>query len=77
MGRANTSSIDTNEGEKIAILGKQNRLADQANFQPNEKSKNENIVNSNKAKIISPNQKAKAKAKAKLAKAQRKKNKKK
>ena len=78
MGRANTSSVDTDDGYKIAILGQQNKAANLRNFTSKEKE-NKNIVNSNKAKMKNNSNDAKAKAKAKKAKskASRKANKKK
>lgn len=78
MGRANNSSIDENNGMKIAVLGKQRALNEQAKFSAKDQE-NENIVNSNKAKIKNNSAQAKAKAKAKKAKAKasRKANKKK
>jgi len=80
MGRANTSSVDTDDGYKIAIQGQQNKIANQRNFSANGDNKeNANIVNSNKAKMKNTTAAAKAKAKAKKAKskASRKANKKK
>ena len=80
MSRANTSSVDTDDGYKIAILGQQNKVANQRNFSANgDEKENKNIVNSNKAKVKNNSAEAKAKAKAKKAKskASRKANKKK
>ena len=68
MGRANNSSIDENNGMKIAVLGKQRAIQEQSKFSSKE-GENENIVNSNKAKMKNTSAAAKAKAKAKKAKA--------
>ncbi len=75
MGRANNSSIDTSDGVKIAILGQQNKKAEQEKFKSKE-GKNENPVTNGSKKANLANAKAKAKIKSKMAKASRKKNKK-
>ncbi len=75
MSRANTSSVDTSDGYKIAHLGKEQKLKTLAQFQPNYEDDKEQIVNASK-KVTLNAAKAKAKKKAKLAKASRKKNKK-
>ena len=75
MARANLSSIDTTEGDKIALYGKR-ELASQKEA-PN-KTKNEHkeqIVNARKKDHLDKI-KAKKRKKAKMAKASRKKNKK-
>ena len=81
MSRANTSSVDTDDGYKIAILGQQNKVANQRNFSAlGDEKENKNIVNSNRAKhLSSPSAKIKAKNKSKkaMSKASRKANKKK
>jgi len=71
MGRANTSSVESGNGYKLAHLSSQQKT-------DNKVSKNvqdEQIVNAKKASHLAA-AKAKAKKKAKLAKASRKKNKK-
>ena len=75
MSRANTSSVDTDEGFKIAHMGKQQKLATLAKFEGKGSAINEQIINANKKATLN-SAKAKAKRKAKLAKQSRKKNKK-
>ncbi len=71
MSRANTSSVDSGNGYKLAHLSSQQKL----DFQSKDTNKNEQIINAKKSSTLS-SAKAKAKKKAKLAKASRKKNKK-
>ena len=73
MGRANTSSIDTKNGDKIAAFGTQQRASIKASFSPDEQKKQ--IINARKEDNLYA-KKVKAKKKAKLAKLSRKKNKK-
>jgi hypothetical protein len=75
MGRANTSSVDTGNGDKIAALGNQYKAAQKAGFKPKETIEEEQIVNARKAANLKA-KKEKAKKRAKLAKASKKKNKK-
>lgn len=77
MSRANTSSVDTTDGYKIAHLGKEKKIADLAKYSQKEKDDNqiEQIVNARKVAFSALN-KEKLKRKAKLAKASRKRNKK-
>jgi len=75
MGRANTSSVDTENGFKIAHLGKQQKLATLAQFEGKNSNDGEQVINANKKATLSAS-KAKAKRKAKLAKNSKKKNKK-
>jgi len=75
MGRENTSSVDTTNGDKIAAFGTQQKAAIKAGFEPKSIEKKEQIVNARKATNINA-KKAKAKKRAKMAKASRKKNKK-
>jgi len=74
MSRANTSSVDTENGFKIAHLGKQQKLATLAQFEGKDSNNGDQIINANKKATLS-SAKAKAKRKAKLAKQSRKKNK--
>jgi len=75
MAKANTSSVDTKNGDKIAAFGTQQKAAIKASFRPNDTEKKEQIVNARKAVNVDA-KKAKAKKRAKMAKASRKKNKK-
>ncbi len=75
MGRANTSSVDTGNGDKIAALGNQYKAAQKAGFNPKDKSEKEQVINAKKGVNLTA-KKEKAKKKAKLAKASKKKNKK-
>ncbi len=72
--KANTSSVDTKEGEKMASLAKQKINAMRAGYKPEEKSVDEQVVNAKKA-VHLDSAKAKARRKNKLAKASKKKNK--
>jgi len=74
MSRANTSSVDTENGFKIAHLGKQQKLATLAQFEGKDSNNGEQVINANKKATLN-SAKAKAKRKAKLAKQSRKKNK--
>jgi len=74
MSRANTSSVDTENGFKIAHLGKQQKLATLAQFKGKNSNNSEQIINANK-KATLKSAKSKAKRKAKLAKQSRKNNK--
>jgi hypothetical protein len=73
--KANTSSVDTKDGDKMASLAKQKINAMRAGYTPEEKSVDEQVVNARKAKHLD-SAKAKARRKTKLANASRKKNKK-
>ncbi len=75
MGRENTSSVDTKNGDKIAAFGTQKIAAMKAGFKPNDTEKKDQVINARKASNVDA-KKAKAKKRAKLAKASRKKNKK-
>ena len=74
MGRSNTSSIDTEDGLKIAIQGAQRKKNEQENFNLNNSGESK-PVNAKKKENMAA-QKAKAKKRAKIAKASRRKNKK-
>jgi len=74
MSRANTSSVDTENGFKIAHLGKQQKLATLAQFEGKNSNNSEQVINANKKATLN-SAKSKAKRKAKLAKQSRKKNK--
>jgi len=71
MSRANTSSVDSGNGYKLAHLSSQQKTE----FSADANEKKEQIVNAKKAATLAA-KKAKAKKKAKLAKAAKKKNKK-
>ena len=71
MSRANTSSIDSGDGYKLAHLSSQQK----SDFQINSSEKPDQVINARKASNLA-SAKAKAKKKAKLAKASKKKNKK-
>ena len=75
MGRANTSSIDTTNGDKIAQRMNIFKNNLKSGFTPNGTDKNEQVVNARKGANLEA-QKAKKKKNAKLAKASKKKNKK-
>jgi len=75
MAKANTSSVDTKNGDKIAAFGTQQTAAIKASFGPNDTEKKDQIVNARKAINVEA-KKAKAKKRAKMAKASKKKNKK-
>jgi hypothetical protein len=70
MSRANTSSVDSGNGYKLAHLSSQQKL----DFQTRKTTQDEQVINAKKTANLS-SAKAKAKKKAKLAKASRKKNK--
>ncbi len=74
MSRANTSSVDMEDGYKLAHYGKQKMLASQTEFQTTNSDSEEQVINARKAANLAL-AKAKAKKKAKMAKASRKKNK--
>jgi hypothetical protein len=71
MGRANTSSVDSGNGYKLAHLSSQQKT----DLKATNSSQDKQIVNAKKASNLAA-AKAKAKKKAKLAKASKKKNKK-
>ena len=71
MSRANTSSVDSGNGYKLAHLSSQQK----SDFTPKTANDKEQVVNAKKAATLAT-AKAKAKKKAKMAKASRKKNKK-
>jgi hypothetical protein len=75
MAKANTSSIKTKNGDKIAAFGTQQTAAIKASFGPNDTEKKDQVINARKAVNVDA-KKAKAKARAKMAKASKKKNKK-
>jgi len=72
--KANVSSIDTTNGDKLAHYAKSMQLSEKSPHKGKSAEKTQ-IVNARKKANLSLN-KAKAKAKAKMAKASRKKNKK-
>lgn len=74
MGRANTSSVDTTKGEKLAKRMSQQTSTVKASFSPEEAAKQQ-IINARKAANVEA-KKEKRKKNAKLAKAAKKKNKK-
>jgi len=73
--KANTSSVDTKAGDKLAAFGAQKLATMKAGYKPEEKSVDGQVINARKLSNLD-SAKAKAKRKAKLAKASRKKNKK-
>lgn len=73
--KANTSSVDTKDGDKLASLGTQKMSAMRAGYKPKEKSVEGQVINARKAQHLD-SAKAKARRKTKLAKASKKKNKK-
>ena len=75
MGRANTSSVDTTKGEKLAKRMSQQTSTVKASFSPEEAAKQQQIINARKA-VNDEAKKEKRKKNAKLAKAAKKKNKK-
>ncbi len=74
MGRDNSSSIDSGNGEKLAYLANQQKRAMQGVFQAKERGGEKQVVNAKKAANLHA-AKAKAKKKSKMAKASRKRNK--
>jgi hypothetical protein len=74
MAKANVSSIDTTNGDKIALYGKRELLSEKSPHKGKEKH-DEQIINARKKANLAA-AKAKARKKAKMAKASRKKNKK-
>lgn len=74
MASANTSSIDTSNGDKLAYYAKSKQLSEKSPHQ-GQQERQEQIVNARKKAHLA-NAKAKARKKAKMAKASRKKNKK-
>jgi hypothetical protein len=74
MAKANVSSIDTTNGDKLAYYAK-SREASQKSPHKAKESSNDQIINAKKLANLS-NAKKKAKKKSKMAKASRKKNKK-
>ena len=75
MAKANTSSVDTKNGDKIAAFGTQRKAAIKASFGPNDTEKKDQVINARKAGNVEA-KKAKAKKRAKMAKDSKKKNKK-
>jgi len=75
MAKANTSSVDTKNGDKIAAFGTQKTAAMRAGFSPDNAEKKDQIINARKGTNVDL-KRAKAKIRAKMAKASRKKNKK-
>ena len=73
--KANTSSVDTKKGEKLAAYAPQKLATMKSGYKPEEKKVDEQIINARKISNLDA-AKAKARRKAKLAKASRKKNKK-
>ncbi len=69
MARSNTSSVEMDDGVKLAFLARTQKNTFGGSNNPNEKQE------AGERKATSAAQKAKAKKKAKLAKASRKKNK--
>ena len=75
MAKANTSSVDTKNGDKIAAFGTQQTASIKASFGPSDTEKKDQIINARKAGNVEA-KRAKAKKRAKMAKASKKKNKK-
>ena len=73
MAKANVSSIDTSNGDKLAYYAKSQQLSEKSPHKGKQTDK-EQIINAKKADNLAKI-KAKAKKKAKMAKASRKKNK--
>jgi hypothetical protein len=73
MAKANLSSIDTTNGDKLAYYAKSREVSQKSPHKAKE-SKNEQIVNARKLANLA-NAKKKARKKAKMVKASRKKNK--
>ena len=69
MARSNTSSVEMDEGLKIAFQARTQKNTFGTSTDPNQKQE------TGKRKSVTAAQKAKAKKKAKMAKASRKKNK--
>lgn len=69
MSRANTSSVEMDDGVKLAFLARTQKNNFGTTTNPNEKQE------AGERKTITASQKAKAKKKAKMAKASRRKNK--
>ncbi len=67
MGRENTSSVDTTNGDKIAAFGTQQKAAIKASFGPKDVEKKEQVVNAKKAVNVDA-KKAKAKKKSQIGK---------
>ncbi len=74
MASANTSSIDTSNGDKLAYYAKSKLLSEKSPHKGKEANQEQIINARKKANLASA--KAKARKKAKMAKASRKKNKK-
>jgi hypothetical protein len=74
MAKANVSSIDTTNGDKIALYGKRELLAEKSPHKGKD-APDEQVINARKKANLAA-AKAKARKKAKMAKASRKKNKK-
>jgi len=74
MSRANTSSIDTTKGDKIASRSKEKANAIKSGFEPDQVEKKEQVINARKGVNLDL-KKAKAKKKAKMKKASKKRNK--
>lgn len=72
--KANVSSIDTTNGDKLAYYAKSIQLSEKSPHKGKENEK-EQVINARKKSNLALNKK-KAKSKAKMAKASRKKNKK-
>jgi hypothetical protein len=76
MPQASNASTNTTDGAKLAYFAGQNRKNIKESFNPDEKDKSEQVVNSKKSANLSK-KKAKSKARAKIAKQSKRKNKKK
>lgn len=74
MAKANVSSIDTTNGDKIALYGKREQLSEKSPHKGKTSDK-EQVINARKKAHLAK-AKIKAKKKAKMVKASRKKNKK-
>ncbi len=75
MAKVNTSSVDTDDGYKIAHMGKQGKLADSRNFENTGNVVDKQVINARKASDVEK-KKELAKRRKKLAKAAKSKNKK-
>lgn len=73
--KANTSSVKTEKGYKLAAFGNQKKAALKAENETSNTDNSNPVLNARKGKDMSLT-KAKAKTKAKMAKASKKKNKK-
>jgi len=73
MAKANLSSIDTTNGDKLAYYAKSREVSQKSPHKAKE-SKNDQVVNAKKLANLA-NAKKKARKKAKMVKASRKKNK--